>query len=118
MAWTFAGTTPPPDPAARVRQTVADRDLFVWDDGAIRAMVGGRHTGGGVARIGPVYTPTAGRGRGQAPALTGHVVRTLFAEGTGVVTLFADDANRTSTGIYRRLGFRPTFSWAVLHLAW
>lgn len=112
-----AGTVAPPDPAARVRQAVADRGLAVWDDGAgVRAMVGGRHTGGGVARIGPVYTPPADRGRGQATALTEHVVRALFADGATVVTLYADDANPISSGIYRRLGFRPVLAWADLRL--
>lgn len=111
-----AGPVAPPDPAARVRQAVADRSLHVWDDGVVSAMAGGRHTGGGVARLGPVYTPPRGRGRGQGTALTEHVVRTLFADGATVVTLFADDANATSSGIYRRLGFREVLAWADLRL--
>lgn len=111
-----AGTVPPPDPAARVRQAVDHGGLHVWDDGAPRAMVAGRVTGAGVARIGPVYTPPENRGRGQATALTEHVVRELFGAGAAVVTLYADDANPTSTGIYRRLGFRPVLAWTDLSL--
>lgn len=111
-----AGTVAPPDVAARVRQAVDDRSLYVWDDGAVCAMVGARDTGAGVARIGPVYTPPASRGRGQATALTEHAVRALFAAAATVVTLYADDANPTSTGIYRRLGFRPVLAWADLTL--
>ncbi|MGH3745627.1 MAG: GNAT family N-acetyltransferase [Mycobacteriales bacterium] len=111
-----AGTVAPPDPAARVRRAIADGSLYVWDDGAPRAMVGGRHTGGGVARIGPVYTPPRDRGLGMATALTEHVVRALFTDGAAVVTLYADDANPTSSGIYRRLGFRGVLAWADLRL--
>lgn len=110
------GVVAPPDTTARVRQALADKSMYVWEDGAALAMVGGRRTGQGVARIGPVYTPPAGRGRGQATALTEHVVRTLFADGAAVVTLYADDANPTSSGIYRRLGFRSVLAWADLQL--
>ncbi|HEX7355495.1 MAG TPA: GNAT family N-acetyltransferase [Mycobacteriales bacterium] len=111
-----AGTVAPPDPPARVRQAVADRALHVWDRDGVLAMAGARHTGGGVARIGPVYTPPAYRGAGLATVLTEHAVRALFTAGAAVVTLFADDANRTSSGIYRRIGFRPVLSWADVHL--
>lgn len=111
-----AGVVPPPDVAARVWHAVAGRTLYVWDDGGIQAMVGGRPTGEGVARIGPVYTPFAHRGRGYATALTEYVMGALFADGAEVVTLYADDANRTSSGIYRRLGFRSVLGWASLRL--
>lgn len=111
-----AGVVPPPDVAARVRQAVSDRTLHVWEDGGIQAMAGGRPTGEGVARIGPVYTPSAHRGRGCATALTEYVVGVLFTGGAGVVTLYADDANPTSSGIYRRLGFRSVLGWASLRL--
>ncbi len=107
-----AGTTRSPDPAARTRAGLAEGSLFVWDDGEVRCMVGGRTTGGGIARIGPVYTPPSMRGTGVATACVEDVCRILFARGAQTVTLYADDANRTSTGIYRRLGFRPVLAWA------
>jgi predicted GNAT family acetyltransferase len=111
-----AAVVAPPDVTARVRQALALKSLYVWDDGSVRAMVAGRETGNGVARLGPVYTPLVGRGRGVATALTEHVVRTLFAGGVDVVTLYADDANLTSSGIYRRLGFRDVLAWANVSL--
>jgi predicted GNAT family acetyltransferase len=107
-----AGGVRSPDPVARVRTGLEDGSFFVWDDGTVRCMVGGRDTGGGIARIGPVYTPPEFRGTGVASACVADVARILFDRGAETVTLYADDANRTSTGIYRRLGFRPVLSWA------
>jgi GNAT superfamily N-acetyltransferase len=103
-----AGGIRAPDPEDRLRAG----GMYVWDDGAVRCLVGGRQTGGGVARIGPVYTPPSARGTGIATACVEDVCRALFGAGTDVVTLFADDANATSTGIYRRLGFSPVLAWA------
>lgn len=107
-----AGTTQPADPLERISGSVADGSMWVWDFDGPRAMVGGRPTGAGVARLGPVYTPPAARGCGVATALVAHVCRALSTAGSEVVTLYADDANRTSTGIYRRMGFRPVLAWA------
>lgn len=36
--------------------------------------------------------------------------------GSAVVTLYADDADPTSTGIYRRLGCHEVLAWADLRL--
>ncbi len=111
-----AGTTPPADAEARITGSIQDATMFVWDDGSVRAMAGGRPTGSGVARLGPVYTPPAARGSGVATALVAAACRHLFARGLAVVTLYADDDNPTSSGIYRRLGFRPVLSWVELSL--
>lgn len=104
---------------ADVHQHVRSRlgSFLVWDDGTARAMASGRETGGGIARIGPVYTPPDARGAGIATALVTALVRHLFAAGADVVTLYADDGNPTSSGIYRRLGFRPVLAWAEHHLS-
>jgi predicted GNAT family acetyltransferase len=63
-----------------------------------------------VGRIGPVYTPVPFRRRGFGAAVTAHVATLLQQRCTDVV-LFADDANPTSNGVYRRLGFEPAAQW-------
>jgi len=62
---------------------------------------------GAGARIRGVYTPTEFRGRGYGAAVTGALAELLLDEGQSWVSLFADNANPISTGIYLRLGFRP-----------
>jgi predicted GNAT family acetyltransferase len=62
-----------------------------------------------VTRIGPVWTPPERRRRGYAAAATAELAGRLRARGE--VVLFADRANPTSTGVYRRIGFRPVAEW-------
>ena len=59
---------------------------------------------GTVTRVGPVYTPPAQRRRGYAAVLTGRLTQTLL-DGGSAAMLFADAANATSNGVYRRLGY-------------
>ena len=67
----------------------------------------------GVARVGPVYTPGAHRGRGYASVLTAHVSRLLRDSGTRVC-LFTDQANPTSNKIYAAIGYVPVVDMANL----
>lgn len=67
----------------------------------------------GVARVGPVYTPPAQRGRGFAGNAVAGVSRKLLAEGARVC-LFTDQANPTSNKIYTALGYRPVVDMANL----
>ena len=57
------------------------------------------------ARIRGVYTPPEFRRRGYGTAITGALAQMLLDSGQAWVALFADNANLTSTGMYRRLGF-------------
>jgi len=103
---------PVPDPAAietTLRQAIDEGQQFVWQEGpTIRAIASYvtalDHAG---ARIRGVYTPPAFRGRGFGTAITGALAGRLLSTGQAWVALFADNANPTSTGIYRRLGFQP-----------
>ncbi len=61
------------------------------------------------ARIGSVYTRASFRKRGIASALVGSLARHLFEGGQQWVSLLADNANSTSTELYQRLGFTPSF---------
>ncbi len=96
------------DHEGRARALVTAGDLYFWEsDGAPRA------TGAAVARtphgarIGFVYTPPEERGRGYGTALSAALTRTLLEEGARFCFLYADSANPTSNGIYRRLGYEP-----------
>jgi RimJ/RimL family protein N-acetyltransferase len=92
-----------------LRRAISEGRQFIWADGpAIRTMasyVEALSHGG--ARIRGVFTPSEFRGRGYASAITGALAEKLLAAGQAWVSLFADNANPVSTGIYRRLGFRP-----------
>ena len=67
----------------------------------------------GVARVGPVYTPPAQRGRGWASNAVAEVSRQIQAEGARVC-LFTDQANPTSNKIYAALGYQPVVDMANL----
>ncbi|MBC7414949.1 MAG: GNAT family N-acetyltransferase [Herminiimonas sp.] len=79
---------------------------WIWEiDGVPAAMAVGRLLPP-TARVGPVYTDPAYRGRGCAAALVAHLSRELIARGATAVSLFTDLANPVSNGVYRRLGYR------------
>ena len=68
----------------------------------------------GMARIGPVYTPPALRGRGYAGAATAAVSQAALDAGTREVVLYTDLANPVSNALYERLGYRPVEDRVVL----
>lgn len=70
----------------------------------------------GVARIGPVYTPPAQRGRGWASNAVAEVSRRLQDEGARIC-LFTDQANPISNKIYAALGYEPVVDMANLVIA-
>jgi predicted GNAT family acetyltransferase len=59
----------------------------------------------GVSRIGPVFTPRDKRGRGYGSAVTAAAADVARRGGVDGVVLFADLADTTANGIYRRIGF-------------
>lgn len=67
----------------------------------------------GVARVGPVYTPPAQRGRGWASNAVAGISARIQAEGARVC-LFTDQANPTSNKIYAALGYQPVADMANL----
>ena len=67
----------------------------------------------GVARVGPVYTPPAQRGRGWASNAVAEISRRIQAQGARVC-LFTDQANPTSNKIYAALGYQPVADMANL----
>ncbi|MGA8113343.1 MAG: GNAT family N-acetyltransferase [Actinocatenispora sp.] len=87
--------------------------FWVTEDGTKVHLVAANPPAYGVARIGPVYTPPAERGRGWASAAVAEVSRLILAEGARAC-LYTDQANPTSNKIYAALGYRPVVDMANL----
>jgi predicted GNAT family acetyltransferase len=90
-------------------------ELWFWvdDNGRRVHLTGVRTPAFGVARVGPVYTPPAERGRGWASSAVAEVSRRFQTQGVRVC-LFTDQANPTSNKIYAALGYRPVVDMANL----
>jgi uncharacterized protein len=91
---------------ARLDEAIAAERLWLWESGSEPvSMLGYSETTARAARIGPVYTPRAWRGRGFASAAVAGLSRRLLASGRSWCLLFADVENPTSTALYRRIGY-------------
>ena len=89
----------------RVPKRVARGDYRIWNDGGPVAYAGFNDAAPDFARIAPVYTFPAHRGRGYATALVAALARELLAGGKARLFLTTDVANPTSNAIYARIGF-------------
>jgi GNAT superfamily N-acetyltransferase len=100
---------------AEIGARIAEGRIWLWEDGLGTpvSLVGFNAPSFGVARVGPVYTPGAHRGRGYASTLTAHVSRLLRDTGSRVC-LFTDMANPTSNKIYAAIGYEPVVDMANL----
>ena len=86
---------------------IADRDLFIWDDGGpVSTVTKTRHSTHGIV-VSLVYTPPAHRYRGYASAAVAALSQQLLDAGWEFCALFTDLANPTSNSIYQRIGYRP-----------
>lgn len=103
-----------PDRPAMLRR-IRDRGLWFWVDRTGRRvhLTGVSRPSFGVARIGPVYTPPAERGRGWASNAVAEVSRLVQAQGARVC-LYTDQANPISNKVYAALGYRPVVDMANL----
>jgi len=90
-----------------VPQRIAHGHQWMWDDRGAVAFAGWWDAGDAVARIAPVYTLPAARGRGYATALVASLAQGLLDRGRRKLFLVTDLANPTSNAIYARIGFRP-----------
>jgi RimJ/RimL family protein N-acetyltransferase len=96
------------DQAAAARERIGYQGLTIWEAGGEPvAMAGATRQVAGMARIGPVYTPPAHRGRGYGSAATAAASQRLLDHGAEDVVLFTDLANPVSNSIYQRIGYRP-----------
>jgi predicted GNAT family acetyltransferase len=95
------------DIAQQVTRRLQTGGGWLWEvDGVPVSHAAFRPTPIRSARIAPVYTPAEHRGRGYAAALVAGLSRRLLAQGRSPLYLYADSANPTANGIYRRVGFR------------
>ena len=92
---------------SHVRARLDERRYRVWEDAGVMSFLGANLVDGRHARIGPVWTPPASRGRGYATALVAEASRELLARGAPRVFLTTDLANPVSNAIYARVGYRP-----------
>lgn len=114
------GTVPlptAPDPeAVRTREDRGARHLlWVVDDDPV-ALAGHSVVVDAMARIGPVYTPQALRGRGFGAAVTAAAARSAQRAGADQVVLFTDAGYAPSNAVYRRLGFEVVDEFCELTL--
>lgn len=101
---------PTPWDATEVRWRIRERRLWWWRDRSTSTdpvhLLGAGLAAAGVARIAPVHTPPAARGRGYAAAAVASLAGRLAAGGDEVC-LFVDRDNPVSCRLYDRLGFEP-----------
>jgi RimJ/RimL family protein N-acetyltransferase len=98
----------PADPRyVRAAKELPDEFLLWTFDSNPVSMAGVRSPTAGVARIGPVYTPTDSRGHGYGSAATTAAAAWALGEGADEVVLFTDLTNPAVDTIYQYIGFRP-----------
>jgi len=109
----------PVDVEPIAREGIEQRLIWLWRNpaGAPASLAARTRVVAGVARIGPVYTPPAGRRRGYAAAVTAVCTQAAQRAGASGVVLFTDLANPTSNSIYQRLGYLPRHDHHVVRFA-
>ena len=86
---------------------IADRDLFIWDDGGpVATVTKTRHSTHGIV-VSLVYTPPAHRNRGCTFFCCGCAESATVGCRLGVLFALHRLANPTSNSIYQRIGYRP-----------
>jgi GNAT superfamily N-acetyltransferase len=112
------GDDPAHDHRAEVGKRLGYGGITVWEAGGAPVCVAGlTRAVGGMARVGPVYTPPALRGRGYAGAATAAVSQAALDAGVREVVLYTDLANPVSNALYERLGYRAVEDRVVLAFA-
>jgi GNAT superfamily N-acetyltransferase len=86
---------------------IAEKMLFLWQDGEPVSLAGWSALSPNGMRIGPVYTPPQHRGHGYGSAVTAGASQKAFDSGIRFCFLYTDLSNATSNSIYRRIGYRP-----------
>lgn len=99
---------PAGDPVQLARLRVGAGEVHLWcEDGVPVSLAAVSRPAAGVARIGPVFTPTSSRRKGYGAAVTAEASAAAIAGGARHVALYTDLANPTSNSIYRAIGYRP-----------
>jgi predicted GNAT family acetyltransferase len=91
-----------------VKRRLAHYKTWLWYvEGAPVSLAGCSHPAAGLARVGPVYTPTEHRRHGYGAAVTAHATQEALDTGADQVVLYTDLANPTSNAIYQGIGYLP-----------
>ncbi|MGH3343395.1 MAG: GNAT family N-acetyltransferase [Carbonactinosporaceae bacterium] len=106
-------------PDANTPEVVQDKlgygGWFLWEAAGVPvALAGLTRPGGGVIRVGPVFTPEEHRRLGYGSAVTAAASRAALDRAADAVVLFTDLANPTSNSIYQRLGYRAVEDRLIL----
>jgi len=105
----FTRAVPPsagPDPTSVRTRAARGSTTVLWIDGGRPvAMAGHSVVVGGMARIGPVFTPEVLRGRRFGSAVTAAAVDSARKASAAEIVLFTDADYPASNAMYRRLGF-------------
>lgn len=100
------GITMPTPIEERVAIRIKNQQLILWmDEGKAVSMAGVNPLPAASARIGPVYTPPALRGRGYAQAVTAAASEHVQRDQPRTVFLFTDAMYPASNKSYQRIGF-------------
>jgi predicted GNAT family acetyltransferase len=99
---------PADDVAELVERRLAHYETWLWcvDDTPV-SLAGCSRPASGLARVGPVYTPSEHRRRGYGAAVTAHATQAALDSGAAQVVLYTDLANQTSNAIYQSIGYIP-----------
>lgn len=100
-----------------MRRRIAGEEIWLWetDDGVPVHLSAVHPPARGAARIAPVYTPPAHRGRGYAGSTVAALSQRILDAGV-VPCLYTDQDNPTSNKLYAALGYRPVVDMVDLLL--
>jgi uncharacterized protein len=100
-----AGNEQAIDPSEAVDRRLPTGHFWLWDDDGPVSLAARTEPVCGVVRIQAVYTPPGRRRRGYAGACVAALSARVLDGGDRCI-LYADLANPTSNGVYRRIGYR------------
>ena len=95
------------DPHSQTERRVAERSLFLWEDGEPVCCASLSDPTPNGIQIDNVYTPPEHRQKGYATACVAALSQHLLDSGRRFCFLFTDLANPTSNSIYQKVGYRP-----------
>ena len=105
------------DLAGAVDSRLVAGAVHLWEnEGEPTSLAGTSPVVAGMARIGPVYTPSELRGHGYASAVTAAASADALARGADQVLLYTDLANPISNSIYQKIGYRPIGDEVIVDL--
>jgi predicted GNAT family acetyltransferase len=99
---------PVDDWTAMAQRRMKAGEVHLWQaEREAVALAGASGAAAGVARVGPVYTPSRWRRNGYGSMVTAAATASALGAGAQHVVLYTDLANPTSNSIYQAIGYRP-----------